>query len=105
MEVKYSKGPAAALCTLFDKKGKSVLSEVTFDWAFDAVYYRYGGNMCIISVGPKTSKYDVAKIDTDDKKSMFKRLAFRILNDLQNSTLNPSKEQVKRFTELVDLFV
>lgn len=74
MEFRINQGPAAAICKLFDNDKK--IGELTLDWSYDGVYFKYYDNdYMIISIGSKTKKNDIEKLNIIDK------LYFNILSN------------------------
>jgi hypothetical protein len=80
-----SKGPAAAHIYLMINN--ICECQLTLDWSYDAIYYKYyDDDWIILSIGPKTTynKSQIDKINTQDKVQIFKKLAEKCLTDLPN---------------------
>ena len=86
--LQISKGPAAAHSYYIENNIKCC--QLTLDWSYDGLYFKYYDEEWItLSIGPKTEKNEINKIDTEEKKFMFKKLALNFLSELQDySTLS-----------------
>ena len=86
--LQISKGPAAAHSYYIENDAKCC--QLTLDWSYDGLYFKYYDEEWItLSIGPKTEKNEIDKIDTEEKKLMFKKLALNFLSELQDySTLS-----------------
>jgi len=105
MELSLIKGSAGA--TIYSNKNLSHHEKVTLtiDWSYDAMYFKYYTDDYItISLGIKTDKDEIFKIDTDEKKSMFKTLCFFAISKLKNYSTMSDKALLVVF-EKADLFV
>lgn len=66
MEYKINKGPVAAICKLMDNN--KLIAEMTLDWSYNAIYFKfYYNDYMIISIGSKTVKNDINKLNINDK--------------------------------------
>ena len=85
-DIRLSKGPAAARVYLsFNDSQLYNCCQLTLDWSYDGLYFKYYNNdWIILSIGPKTEKHQIYNLDTDDKIKIFKVLANYFLNNLQN---------------------
>ena len=96
---RISVGPAAA--NIYDDDTKSRL---TVDWSFDAIDYKYrNGEIITFSIGPKTEKSELFKIDTPDKKLIFKNLAFFAIENLK--TVPSANQAVIKLQEYAEEMV
>ncbi len=80
------------------------------DWSYDGLYFTYKNiKPIIISLGPKTTKTEIFKIDTPEMKTAFKILSFKILNELPKTGDYHYSEIIRnsyqRLQEIVDGFV
>jgi len=98
---RLSKGPAAAHVYLSINSLESC--QLTLDWSYDGVYFKYyDDSWIILSVGPETKTHEIQKIDTENKIKSFKYLASQFLNKLQNYSEKSNKSLVK-LKELTNL--
>jgi thymidine kinase len=96
---RLSKGPAAA--NIYH----GTISQLTIDWSYDAVYFKYENNDSIIlSLGPCTSVHDIGKINTPNMITEFKSLYIYALNNLNGYSGNSDKALVV-LGRVVDLFI
>lgn len=100
---RLSKGPAAAHSYLIINGNQTC--QITLDWSYDGVYFKYYDNPWIIlSIGPKTQTHEIEKIDTEDKKKVFKYLSSQFFDKLQNYSENSNKS-LKKFREIYNHFL
>lgn len=99
-----TKGSAAAILSLI--KDNELKGEMTLDWSFDAIDFRYGRQEWItLSIGPKTNPNDsLSKIDTPEKVLMFKSLGFYLLGNLPNYSVT-SDSALEGLRKIMDSFV
>jgi hypothetical protein len=94
-----SKGPAAAHVYL--SINYTNCCQITLDWSFDAVYFKYYDyDWITLSIGPKTITHEIDKIDTDDKLKIFKLLASQF-NKLKDYSII-SNESLITLKKLLD---
>ena len=84
-KITLSKGPAAAHAYLMIDNNK--YNVLTLDWSYDSVYFKYNDKWITLSIGSKTEINEIDKIDTDDKKKIFKTLAMYILYELPSYSI------------------
>lgn len=83
---RYTSGPAAV--TIYNDSQESNL---TIDWSYDAIYFKYKNSSWItLSIGPKTTKNEVNKINGSKMINIFKNLIFYALNN--KNLLYPTDE-------------
>ena len=96
-----SKGPAAAHSNMMINN--ICKCQLTLDWSYDGIYFKYYNDLwIIISIGPKTEKYEIDKIDTDDKVLIFKQLAYNFWTELPNYSTNSDLSLIK-LKEIINL--
>ena len=102
-KLRLLKGPAAAHVYLYI--GEIVCCQLTLDWSYDGVYYKYYNDPWItLSIGSKTDIHEIYKIDKNDKKMIFKKLAFYFIKELPEYSGNSDASLIK-LQGLADLFV
>ncbi len=100
---RVTKGPAAAHSYLIINGQQTC--QVTLDWSYDGIYYKYNDNPWIIlSIGPKTQTHDLDKIDTEDKKKIFKYLSLQFFDKLENYS-EISNKSLKKLREIYNHFL
>lgn len=96
-----SKGPSAAHSYMIINN--ICKCQLTLDWSYDAIYFKYyDDSWIIISIGQKTEKYEIDKIDTYDKVVVFKQLAYNFLTKLPNYSTNSDLSLIK-LKEIINL--
>ncbi len=81
-----TKGPAAATITV---TVNGSLCQLTLDWSYDSFYYKYkNDSWVILSYGSKGDKHEPEKINTQDKKIIFKVLADYAFVELSGYSTN-----------------
>ena len=82
MEYKISSGPAAAICRLYENNLK--ICEMTLDWSYDGIYFKYLDNdYMIISIGSKTRKNDLDRLDKNDIEN-FSKIGNYLIKNFQS---------------------
>ena len=78
--------------------------QMTIDPGCDAIYIQFNNEWITLSTGPKTPISEFYKIDTYEKKQIFKGFGFKIHNDMKY--IYPYfKHSISTLEALVDLFV
>jgi len=78
MDFRISTGPAA--CNVYDNQE----NQLTVDWTFDAVYYKYKNeNWITISLGPKTEICEIHKINNVIMTEKFKNLCLYTFSNIK----------------------
>lgn len=78
--------------------------QLTLDWNFDSIYFKYSNTWIILSYGPKGNINQIHKIDNPQKISFFKSVAFHTLNTFKSFSTE-SENCIKELRKIVDLFV
>jgi len=97
--MRLSKGHAAA--NIYN----GTISQLTIDWSYDAVYFKYKDNDSIIlSVGPSTSTHEIEKINTSEIITEFKSLYIYAKNNLTGYSTNSDKA-LGKIAKIVEKFI
>jgi hypothetical protein len=57
--------------------------QLTLDWTFDSIYFKYKDNWIILSTGEKGHINEIDKLNTLDIIQMFKKISFNVLNEFK----------------------
>lgn len=101
MSLTVIQGPNAVSVTDYSKG-----IELTIDWSYDGLYFRYDRNQppIVLSIGPETKRHELNKINTPSMINDFKVLSFHALNNLRD-TSDISDNALVQVQKIVDLFV
>lgn len=91
-EFYISHGYAATHIYYLNDENRTI--QLTLDWTFDAIYFKYDGYVVLTET---QCKLDIETIPT------FKTIAFHALNEIKES--NTTKKCLKLLREIVDLYV
>lgn len=77
------KGPYAS--TIDDNE---TTSKLTIDWSYEGLYFKYRDNSYItLSLGSKTPKYEIHKLDTQESVIIFIKLCHFALKELKGYSI------------------
>ena len=97
-----TKGPAAA--NVYWKNDGKTIGQLTLDWSYDAIDFKYMNQEWItLSIGPKTEKHEINKLDTKDKKDMFVLLEWHLQKNLKGYSV-VSDEALEKLFSIVNTF-
>jgi len=102
--LRLSKGPAAAHIYLTPNFYDYECCQLTLDWSYDGVYFKYQNDTWItLSIGKNTKTHDIDRIDTDDKKKVFKIMSSHFFDKLQNYSIcsNNSLIELRKITDIL----
>jgi hypothetical protein len=91
---RFSSGPAAA-----NAYNDNNNTQLTIDWSYDGIYFKYDNTWITLSIGPKTINHEMSKIDTAIMKYTFKKLCLYAIEELNKLTNKDTI--VKKIEELI----
>jgi len=90
--MRTTKGPAASN-TYTDEPS---VHQLTVDWSFDGVYVKYKNDGWItLSIGQRTENHQIERLDTLEKKTIFKEMAAFTAENLKGHSKNSDKALIR----------